>query len=197
MCIAQVLPYAEIGGTERHCLTLSHELIARGHEVFLVSPPGPALADLSPGLTHVSFSRWDRDLRRGIAGYLAALRSLQVDLVHVHAAAELVLLARRAVRCPLVFTVHGFHGRGAGFSYALARQAMRFADRTICVSRAEQSRLPRAVLIHNGVADHGCFPPPKSGLVGSQKACSTACAGLRRSGASVHLNRVNGTEATP
>lgn len=160
MRIAQVLPYAEIGGTERHCLTLSHELIARGHEVFLVSPPGPALADLSPGLTHVSFPRWDRDLRRGIAGYLAALHSLQVDLVHVHAAAELVLLAGRAVRCPLVFTVHGFHGRGAGFSYALARQAVRFADRTICVSRADrrpQNRLWAKANTGSGVSGRTYF----------------------------------------
>ncbi|MGE5506955.1 MAG: glycosyltransferase family 4 protein [Chitinophagales bacterium] len=166
MRIAQVLPYAEIGGTEKHCVSLCRELAAR-HEVVLLSPSGPALTDLDPRVTHLPFPRFDQNLLDGASTFVRLLRALKVDLVHVHAAAELVLLARLAARRrPLVFTVHGFHGRGAEASYRLARWAMRQSEATICVSAAERARLPGAVLVYNGVPDPGYRPTPGNGLVG-------------------------------
>lgn len=165
MRIIQVLPYAELGGTERHCLTLIRGLVARGHEVTLVSPEGPALATLD-GCAHLPFARWDRDLRAGVKSFLSALRSIDADVVHVHAAAELVWAARWSGKTPVVFTVHGFHGRGAHLSYALARWAMRSARRSICVSEAERRLLPGAKVIHNGVEDPGFTPYPANGVVG-------------------------------
>ena len=91
------------------------------------------------------------------------LALLRPDLIHVHAGAELAVLARTVTRSvPLVLTIHGFHGKQAEANYRLAAWLARLARarRVIAVSQAEARLLetgglrpPRLVVIPNGIPD--------------------------------------------
>ena len=164
--ILYILPYFELGGTERHLINLMGE-IGKEHQVVLLTPQGQGLgllADLSVELKH--FPRLDQGLWAGISGFKKALQAIMeegpLDLVHVHGGHELLFLARKRVgRAPFVFTNHGYHSDSFGLSYKTASWICnRVAEKVICVSEFEgQKMLKRGLspeklsVIHNGVAE--------------------------------------------
>jgi glycosyltransferase involved in cell wall biosynthesis len=98
---------------------------------------------------------------RGIADVVRQLRGH--DLVHVHGEVTGTLLLPLLAARPSVVTLHGLHflRRAGGIARHGAelnlRAVVRTADRTICVSLAEQNVLAdvadvrRTVVVHNGV----------------------------------------------
>ncbi len=167
MRILYILPYLESGGTEKHVLSLIRAF-KREHQVVLAAPEGLALPQfLAEEVPYYPFSRLDKDFREGLRTFKAAVREAVnkhgVELIHIHAGAELMIFARQAVKdlqVPLVFTVHGYHGSSAPLSYFLAgRIAKRYASRVICVAESERRRLlgfglpeDKLEMIYNGVS---------------------------------------------
>ncbi|MGE5553680.1 MAG: glycosyltransferase family 4 protein [Betaproteobacteria bacterium] len=162
--IAYLLPYLETGGTEQHVLNLARVLKER-HSVVLVAPSGPLSARFAAeGIPCLDFSRLDLDLLGGLRSFRRIMKDLRrqgIDLFHVHAGIELLLLSRLSGARPLVYTVHGFFGPSAATDYRLAAfVANRAADRVICVSEAERARLVRlglnpakTAVVWNGVPE--------------------------------------------
>ncbi|MFQ3679069.1 MAG: glycosyltransferase family 4 protein [Pseudanabaenaceae cyanobacterium] len=161
-----VLPYAEGGGTEAHVGQLLAGLGDR-YRLSLLSPIGEGLKALQtlPGVRHYAFPRWDRKPVQGIVQLWQRVRSLHqqepIDLLHVHGAAELLVVLRQAVpTVPLVLTVQGYHTVDRAFSYWLAaRLAGWVGAQVITVCGAEYNRLAacgfpgsRLHWIANGVA---------------------------------------------
>ncbi|HAN46723.1 MAG TPA: glycosyltransferase family 1 protein [Cyanobacteria bacterium UBA8156] len=143
-----VLPYAERGGTETHVRQLLVGLGDR-YRLSLLAPMGSGLAELTavPGVRHWAFPRWDRQPLPGVTGLWQQVRSLHrqepIDLIHVHAAAELLILLRWGLPAvPLVLTVHGYHTVDRDLSYWLAaRLAGWTGARVVTVCGAEYNRL--------------------------------------------------------
>jgi glycosyltransferase involved in cell wall biosynthesis len=110
---------------------------------------------------------------RGVADVLRALRSH--DLLHVHGEGAAALLMPALAARSSVVTLHGLHllRRVTGWQRRLAvlnlRAVVRAADRTICVSRAEQKVLlanastHKTVVVHNGASAQD-VPPADLGL---------------------------------
>ncbi len=144
--LVYVLPYAEQGGTETHVRQLLTGLGDR-YRLSLLAPPGEGLAELAAGVRHRAFPRWDRRPLAGVAGLWQQVRSLHrqepIDVIHVHAAAELLVVLRWALpQVPLVFTVHGYHTVDRAFSYWLAaRLAAAVGAQVVTVCGAEYNRL--------------------------------------------------------
>ncbi|MGQ9865117.1 MAG: glycosyltransferase family 4 protein [Pseudanabaenaceae cyanobacterium] len=146
--LVYVLPYAEQGGTETHVGQLLTGMGDR-YRLSLLAPPGAGLAKLTaiPAVRHRAFPRWDRQPGPGIVGLWQQVRSLHrqepMDLIHVHAAAELLVLLRWGLPAvPLVLTVHGYHTRDRDLSYWLAARLAEWTGaRVVTVCRAEYNRL--------------------------------------------------------
>jgi glycosyltransferase involved in cell wall biosynthesis len=120
---------------------------------------------------------------RGIAEVTRRLRGH--DLVHVHGEVTGTLFLPLLAAQPSVVTLHGLHflRRAEGMARRAAelnlRTVVRAADRTICVSQAEQDVLAtvadtcRTVVVHNGVPSKQVepaqveLPPPVGIWVGS------------------------------
>lgn len=163
MRVLQILPYAERGGTEQHVQNLVRGLADQA-SFSLLSPPGPGLP-AGWGLPWYAFPRLDHHLWAGIRAFRRGLRRAlaeqQPDVIHIHAAHELVLLVKTVERrVPVVLTVHGY-GQAAPLEYRLAALTARAAAQAvICVSEEERRRLMASGLpaarvhrIYNGVAD--------------------------------------------
>ncbi len=181
MRILYILPYLESGGTEKHVLSLIRAF-KREHQVVLAAPNGLALPEfLAEEIPYYPFARLDQDFREGLRTFKAAVREAVnkygVELIHIHAGAELMIFARQAVKdlqVPLVFTVHGYHGSSAPLSYFLAgRIARRHASRVICVAESERRRLlgfglpeRKLEMIYNGVSVDPLLEPSAADLKG-------------------------------
>lgn len=166
MRIVYILPYLGIGGTEKHVLDLIRG-IDREHEIILLAPEGETLDEFkAQRVDYYSFPRLDLQPLPGIRTFRRQLKAICAqhtpDLLHIHGAPELVLLARMAVRkFPIVFTLHGLHGPREDWDYwACAKITNRFASRVIAVSNAEAEllrakggKLGLLEMIHNGVPD--------------------------------------------
>jgi len=164
--ILYICPYLSIGGTEKHLLDLVKGF-SRKYQLFLLAPPGETLEQFqSEGIAYYSFPRLEQEPLTGIKTFYKhlkrILREQQIDLIHIHAAAELVLLTRLvARRIPIVFTVHGYHGSMKGWDYWLAARISNcFATRVVTVARAEEDillkkgiRSSKIQTILNGVPD--------------------------------------------
>lgn len=162
-----LLPYANVGGTERHVHLLGLGLSRLGIGVRVLLPPGPAVeafqreglsVRLLPKPSVLSMPAWIKAIRQ------EALRG--ASLVHVHAAMEMVWASRWAVRSiPRVFTAHGYH---LELDYMKAGAMLNStADRVIAVSHAEQARMLRYGLkpaltrvVHNGIDLQRLAGPP-------------------------------------
>jgi L-malate glycosyltransferase len=161
-----VLPYLELGGTEKHAFSLMNSLQQHYH-VSLLAPAGRGAAPFwQAGFDHQEFPRLEENLWLGIRQFrhslLAIHRQRSIDLVHVHAAHELTSLVKMFLPgVPVVLTVHGYHGSQSPLSYRLsAIFGNLFADRVIVVSRSELDLLAvnhlqaaKTTLIYNGVAE--------------------------------------------
>ena len=166
--LVYILPYLNLGGTERQALSLIHEFQDR-YQVTLLAPTGKGLPPfLEAQLTYCEFTAWERNFFKGlrelIAGIKAAQKRQSIDLIHVHGAHELMIPLRLLFpKLPIVFTVHGYHGASADLSYRLACLfANLWATRVICVCQTEYNILvkfgmnpAKLEMIYNGV------PTPK------------------------------------
>ncbi len=157
------LPFANLGGTEKHVLALISSL--RGEvSARLLAPQGEALALFRRlrvpyrAIEPLAFSpRLPRSLSAQRGAFLDLIDGLEFPLVHVHAGIELAVAAKLArPDVPLVFTIHGYPDAA---SYVVSGfLASRIADEVICVSErerrtAERYGFPRdrLTVIHNGV----------------------------------------------
>jgi L-malate glycosyltransferase len=162
--LVYILPYLNLGGTERQALSLVKEYQHR-YRISLLAPTGKGLPPfLEQQLTYGEFTAWERNFFRGlrelIAGIKAAESRQPVDLIHVHGAHELMIPIRLLFpKLPIVFTVHGYHGASADVSYRLACIfANLWANRVISVCQTESDILlkfginpAKLEMIYNGV----------------------------------------------
>lgn len=161
-----IVPYLGLGGTEKHVLDLARAFKAQ-HRVAVCAPPDRLLpAFEEEGVPVYTFPHLEEAPLAGVRQFSRAVRRAAAeqgaDIVHVHAANELLLLARLLFpRCPLIFTVHGFFGPSARIDYFTASLVGRLcADRIICVSPVDARRLvdlgvrrERVAVVPNGVSD--------------------------------------------
>ena len=142
------LPYAEIGGTEKHLLTL---ICALGNKIepCLITPYDKGLPlfrnlgipyEIIPPLT------FDFSLRKSISSHHEAFSKLfqkfRFSVIHVHAGIQHAVAARLASRktlpVPLVFTIHGYPDVASYLVSGIF--ANRLVDEVICVSDAERNK---------------------------------------------------------
>lgn len=142
--ILQVLPYANLNGTERHVQLLARHARVQGWETTVALPPGPMQDALKadgievlelPPLRLTTFGTVMRRLRQAMGRH---------DLAHVHAAMELALGMGWQREIPLVFTAHCYH---TAIDYAKAGLFLNpSCSATVSVSAAERDRLLRGGL---------------------------------------------------
>lgn len=154
MRILMVLPYCNLGGTERHVLMLAKHYSSLGHRVVVAAPAGsmqPVFEECSeflmlPPITLGSFPK--------IANMLAKAAQ-NADVCHVHAAMEFCVGIRLASRIPLVFTAHGYFSEWDYLKSGLFLNPT--CQATIAVSSEERRRLLRGGLDpkRNRVVLHG------------------------------------------
>jgi glycosyltransferase involved in cell wall biosynthesis len=161
-----ILPYLNQGGTEKQALSLIKGLSDR-YKISLLAPDGkgaPQFRDLP--ISQRAFTKWDVNFFKGFPELIAGIRSIQqeqaIDLVHVHGAHELMLPVRLVLgKVPVIFTVHGYHGESAKFSYQLSCLFNNwFANQVITVCEAEYNLVSelglnqqKLHLIYNGVKE--------------------------------------------
>ena len=152
--ILYILPYLEQGGTEKQALSLI-EYFKKDYQVSLLAPCGKSLDRFkSQNINIYHFSRLEQNILKGIFEFRAGIRAIAaarpIDLIHVHAAHELIPLAKLfSPRSPIVFTVHGYHGVGSAISYRLAAWFSNWwADAAIAVCQAEKDILMRMGIVH-------------------------------------------------
>ncbi|WP_310413126.1 glycosyltransferase family 4 protein [Chamaesiphon sp. OTE_8_metabat_110] len=162
--LVYILPYLNLGGTERQALSLMKEYQHR-YRVTLLAPTGKGLPPfLEQKLDYCEFTAWERNFFKGlrelIAGIKAAQKRQSIDLIHVHGAHELMIPVRLLFpKLPIVFTVHGYHGASADVSYRLACLfANLWATKVISVCQTESDILvkfgmnpAKLEMIYNGV----------------------------------------------
>lgn len=161
-----VLPYLNQGGTEKQALSLIKGLSDR-YKISLVAPDGKGAPQFRAlPITQREFTRWDFNFFKGVSELIKGIKEIHteqaIDLVHVHGAHELMAAVRLALgKVPIIFTVHGYHGDSAEFSYRMSCWfSNRFANQVISVCDAEYKTLKelglntkKLHLIYNGVSE--------------------------------------------
>jgi glycosyltransferase involved in cell wall biosynthesis len=162
------LPYAELGGTEKHLLTLIKAL-GDDIEPCLITPHGRGLHlfhDLGIPYEVIPPLTLKPGLRNSIRLHHEAFSRLyqkhRFSLIHAHAGIECAVaasLASREIpipRMPIVFTIHGYPDVASYLVSSIF--ANRLADEVICVSDAERKKAERygwskekLSMIYNGV----------------------------------------------
>jgi L-malate glycosyltransferase len=162
--LVYILPYLNLGGTERQALSLIRDYQDR-YRVTLLAPTGKGLPPfLEQQLDYLEFTAWERNFFKGLRELIAGIKTAQkrqsIDLIHVHGAHELMIPVRLLFpKLPIVFTVHGYHGASAEISYRLACLfANLWATRVISVCQTEHDLLvkfgmnpAKLEMIYNGV----------------------------------------------
>jgi L-malate glycosyltransferase len=163
--ILYVLPYMNLGGTERQAFSLMNNLQQRYH-ISLLAPDGLGAEPFrKAAVIYHEFPRLEQNLVGGLCQFRQSLLAIDqeraIDLIHVHAAHELTLLTKLFLpNVPVIFTVHGYHGRQSSLGYSLAAVfGNLFAKQIIAVSQSElqilaEGRLKtnKSNLVYNGVA---------------------------------------------
>ncbi len=161
-----ILPYLNQGGTEKQALSLIEGLGDR-YKISLLAPDGKGAAKFRKlPILQREFTRWDFNFFKGLPELMAGIKEIQkeqaIDLVHVHGAHELMLPVRWVLgKVPIIFTVHGYHGEGAQFSYQTSCWFSNWlATQVISVCEAEYNLLrelgldeKKLHLIYNGVKE--------------------------------------------
>ena len=164
--ILVILPYLTQGGTEKQALSLIEGLGDR-YKISLLAPDGKGASKFKAlPILQREFTRWDFNFFKGLPELIAGIKEIQkeqaIDLVHVHGAHELMLPVRWVLRkVPIIFTVHGYHGEGAQFSYQMSCWFSNWlATEVISVCEAEYNLLrelglneKKLHLIYNGVKE--------------------------------------------
>ena len=161
-----ILPYLNQGGTEKQALSLIEGLRDR-YKISLLAPDGKGAPQFRAlPISQRKFARLDFDFFKGLPELITGIKEIQkeqaINLVHVHGAHELMLAVRWVLgKVPIIFTVHGYHGKSAKFSYQMSSWFNNwFADRVITVCEAEYKILDglglnkkKLHLIYNGVKE--------------------------------------------
>ncbi len=161
-----ILPYLNQGGTEKQALSLIEGLGDR-YKISLLAPDGKGASKFKAlPILQREFTRWDFNFFKGLPELIAGIKEIQkeqaIDLVHVHGAHELMLPVRWVLRkVQIIFTVHGYHGEGAQFSYQMSCWFSNWlATQVISVCEAEYNLLrelglneKKLHLIYNGVKE--------------------------------------------
>ncbi|OIP74265.1 MAG: glycosyltransferase [Oscillatoriales cyanobacterium CG2_30_44_21] len=161
-----VLPYLNQGGTEKQALSLIEGLRDR-YTISLIAPDGKGAPQFRAlPIRQREFTRWEFNFFKGVSELIKGIKDIHaeqaIDLVHVHGAHELMAAVRLALgKVPIIFTVHGYHGYSAEFSYRMSCWfSNRFANQVISVCEAEYKTLKelgmdtkKLHLIYNGVSE--------------------------------------------
>jgi len=130
-----------MGGITRYILTLSRELSAAGHPVYVVSSGGDGLAELDDlGIAHLEVNIRTKFLLswkvlRAIPQLRRYVREHEIDIIHAHTRVTqtLAALLSRVTGVPYVTTCHGF------FRAKWIRRALPFWGRRV-IAISEQVR---------------------------------------------------------
>ena len=159
MHILQLLPALDVGGVERGVLDLAKGLIARGHQVTVISSGGRLVESLTVlGARHHTLPVHQKSLRTMVACVPEVTRLIAegcVDIVHARSRVPAWIgyaAARRAQR-PFVTTAHGFYrphllSRVMGYGRQVIVPSQALADylvETFRVPRARLRVIPRGV----------------------------------------------------
>ena len=165
--ILYVLPYMNLGGTEKQAFSLMDNLQQQYH-ISLLAPDGLGAKPFrEAGFFYAEFPRLEQNFLMGVRQFrrslLAIYRQKSIDVIHVHGAHELILLVKLFLpRVPVIFTVHGYHGRQSPVGYRLAAVFCNlFANQVITVSQSELQllathhlKVKKTTLIYNGVVEN-------------------------------------------
>jgi glycosyltransferase involved in cell wall biosynthesis len=182
MRILHLTSHLEIGGIGNYVLSLSEQLIRRGHRIIIASDGGQLAGRvramgaehwLLPLHTSVEFS--PRVFRAG-GDISRRLHAEPVDLLHAHTRVGQVIAARvsRACRIPYVATWHGVYRQNLG-----RRLWPCTGNRTIAISESVRQHLigefkvpeARVRLVWNGVdVDQLARPVEQDALVAFRRA---------------------------
>lgn len=162
MRVLQVLPALNSGGVERGTIEFARELVARGHESWVMSCGGRLVTRLeAEGSGHIRFPVHRRSLRSllSVRTLRRRILELQPDIVHVRSRvpAWMVWLALRPLRQHqrpvLVSTFHGLYSTNA-YSAIMGR-----ADQVIAISRCVRDYIlqhyPKVPVEHITVVPRG------------------------------------------
>ncbi len=164
--VLYILPYVSIGGTEKHVLDLITGF-SEEYKLFLLAPPGEIIERFkNKNIVYYDFPQLDKKFFSGLRIFYKRLKEIQekhnIDLIHIHGAAELIFLLKRSIKdIPVLFTVHGFHGNLKAWDYWLcARICNHYANMVITVAGSETQLLLHKKInpdlintIYNGVPD--------------------------------------------
>ncbi|MBD2148907.1 glycosyltransferase family 4 protein [Pseudanabaena sp. FACHB-1277] len=161
-----ILPYLNQGGTEKQALSLIEGLGDR-YKISLLAPDGKGAPQFRclPILQR-EFTRLEFNFFKGLPELIKGIKEINqeqaIDLIHVHAAHELMIPVKLVLKkVPIIFTVHGYHGDSAKISYQLSCWFSNlFASQVISVCEAEYLILKelglnakKLNLIYNGVKE--------------------------------------------
>lgn len=162
--IVYILPYLEKGGTETHVLELIRGFTKRNYNIILISPPGSRLSQFEKyKITYIAFETLNKNLFKGINSFKNALKKAskyKPDIIHVHAAAELIILTKLFIRnIPIIFTNHGYPRNFSFINYRISAFINNiFSKKIITVSDDEKTHMEKAgfnkkkcLLIYNGI----------------------------------------------
>jgi glycosyltransferase involved in cell wall biosynthesis len=142
-----ILPYLNQGGTEKQALSLIEGLRDR-YKISLLAPDGKGAPKFRAlPISQREYTKWEINFFKGLPELISGIKEIQkeqaIDLVHIHGAHELMLPVYFVLKkVPILFTVHGYHGLSAKFSYQMSCWFSNwFADRVICVCGAEYNLL--------------------------------------------------------
>ena len=146
----------DLGGAENYVCDLANKLAELNHKVWIASPKGRKLQELSPAVNHLSLSYQDilsLFLSISIAKFV---RREKIDIIHAHQRLPIKIgcLVSFTTGVPVVATVHG------QLRYDLRSRFVRYAlHRIIVISKYYRQRAsndfllrPKIVYIPNGVA---------------------------------------------
>ncbi len=164
MHILHLTPYMSLGGTERHILNLIAQGLSRGYQVSLASPAGEGLREVPDAVRVYRIENW-RGLRllrsaKALGGIISSVAN-EVDLVQVHASAEMAYLTKKYLtRKPVIFTCHGYNTHPPYFNYWLAARFLRRVDCIVALTPEEKEYFLRGgikesklIVISNGVEE--------------------------------------------
>jgi len=165
MHILHLTPYMGLGGTERCIVNLLSESLKRGYQASLASPDGEGLKKVPGSVRVYKLENWR--ISKPFSS-ISALKRIalfigkEVDLIQVHAAAEMAYLIKRYLpRKPIIFTCHGYDtSLPLYFNYWLASKFLKKINYLIVLNPMEREYFTRAgiekeklVIIPNGVEE--------------------------------------------
>lgn len=149
--VLYLLPYFELGGTERHLLELARMAIG-DFSILVVSPGGDGVSLLEEyGIPHIKVPTLTLF---NILKYRSIIKKLILEfrpyIIHIHGAHELVFIVKNLFPdIPVIFTSHGYASNFPLLDYTLSADICdRYSDKVIAVSEYE-----RRLLLKRGLKD--------------------------------------------